>query len=105
MFRGCSGSYGQGKSKSAAFPRFAFQRDFSALLFNQTPSDRQSQPRTFIGSICVPLDLPEFLENNRLVLSSNTYPCIRYRYTNLVPTFNAIDVDSAILRRELDRIA
>ena len=108
MHRGNFGRFGhrrKSKSKSTAFPRFALQRDFSPLLFDETLRDCQPQSRAFTGGIRVPLNLPEFLENDLLVLSSDTYPCIGYRYTNLVAIFNASDVDPAVLRREFDRIA
>jgi hypothetical protein len=52
-----------------------------------------------------PSALAEFLKNDRLLLSSDTYPSLGYRHTNLVPLFNAIDVDSAVLWRELHRVA
>jgi hypothetical protein len=75
------------------------------LLFDKALRDRQSQSRAFIGGICVSLNLAEFLENGRMVLSSDTYPRIGDRYINVAPLFTAIDVDSAVLWRELDRVA
>ena len=75
------------------------------MLFDETLRDRQSQSRAFIGGICVSLNLAEFLENGCMVLSSDTYPRIGYRYANVVRLFTAIDVDSTRLWRELDRVA
>jgi hypothetical protein len=74
-------------------------------MFNQTLRDRQSQSRAFVGGIFVSLNLPEFLKDDRLILSSNTYPGVGDGYRNLSPIFDAVNVDSAILWREFNRVA
>jgi len=74
-------------------------------LFDETLRDRQPQTRAFTPAICAPVNLPEFLENNLLVLGPDAYPRIGYRYANEVSIFQAIDLDTPTLRGELDRVA
>src|SRR5437870_11879924 len=81
-----------GSLSSEIFPPCCSTRRFVIASPNPVPS-------------LVASAFPSICRNSLLVLSSDTYPCIGYRYTNLVAIFNASYVDPAVLRREFDRIA
>src|SRR5579872_2699369 len=100
-----SRSHGQSEGKLASSSWFTLQRDFPALLFDETFRDRQSQSRAFSGIALSVFNLAEFLKNDCLILSSNADPCIGYRYANFAPVSTAIDVDSAVPWSELNRVA
>jgi hypothetical protein len=61
-------------------------------LFDQTPGDRQPQADAFLDGSSRPLDLPELLEDDPLILGSDADARIRYRNANRVSIFVAIDV-------------
>src|SRR5579863_5610579 len=93
------------KSELATFAQFAFFGDPAPLLLDQSSRDGQPQSRSLLRVRCTTLDLPEFVEDNLLILRRDPDPRIGYRGADEVPVVHTLDADPATLGRELDRVA